>query len=61
MGTYNEERRITGKGTWYVAAIFPVKLTTKPQMKKPAKVSGMTSRAVKPIDMAVEMVDQRGG
>jgi hypothetical protein len=51
----------TGKGTWYVAPILPVRVRAPEQIKKPKKTMGMVSRAVKPSDMTDDTVDAKGG
>jgi len=57
----NVLRMITGKGTAYVAPIFPVNVITTLQIAKPKKTMGRVSRAVKPRAMTLLTVEARGG
>jgi hypothetical protein len=52
---------ITGKGTAYVAPIFPVNVITTLQIAKPKKTMGIVSRAVKPRAITLLTVEAKGG
>jgi hypothetical protein len=54
-------RMTTGKGTAYVAPIFPVRVMTILQIAKPKKTIGMVSLAVKPSAITLLTVAARGG
>jgi hypothetical protein len=54
-------RRITGKGTAYVAPIFPVNVMTTLQIAKPKKTMGIVSRAVNPKAITLLTVEANGG
>jgi hypothetical protein len=57
----NMLRIMTGKGTAYVAPIFPVKVITTLQIAKPKKTIGIVSLAVKPRAITLLTVAARGG
>lgn len=54
-------RIMTGKGTLYVAPIFPVNVITMLHIANPKKTIGIVSLAVKPRDMTLETVAANGG
>lgn len=54
-------RMMTGKGTAYVAPIFPVSVMTMLQIAKPKNTIGMVSLAVKPRAITALTVDAKGG
>jgi hypothetical protein len=57
----NTLRIMTGKGTAYVAPIFPVKVITTLHIAKPQKTIGIVSLAVKPRAITLLTVAARGG
>lgn len=57
----NMLRMMTGKGTAYVAPIFPVRVITTLQIANPKKTIGIVSRAVKPKAMTLLTVAANGG